>query len=123
MRSGPLEANLVCMFGNDWLDRAFSGTTPASRVVAEKRIVEASDREVPEHRVSAALRTEFDADGPSVQLVVNWACSGQLSFLDSAQVEATIRLLQEALPQLREMEEAVEPAWVRWRGVETDPVA
>jgi len=55
MRTGPLEANLVCMFGNDWLDRAFSGTTLASRVVAEKRIVEASDREVPEHRVSAAL--------------------------------------------------------------------
>ena len=111
------------MFGNDRLDRAFSGSTSASRLVAEKRIVEANAREAPEHRVSAALRTEFDADGPSVQLVVDWACSGQLSFLDSAQVEATIQLLEEALPQLREMEAAVEPAWVRWRAAEPDSIA
>lgn len=120
MRAGLRAASLETMFGDDWIDRAFSGSTAASRVVAVKRIVEANDRDVPEHQVSAALRAEFDADGPSVQLVVDWACSGQLSFLDSAQVEATIHLLQEALPQLREMEAAVDPAWIHWRDAETD---
>lgn len=69
------------------------------------------DGAAPEHCVSCSIQTEVDEDGPSVQLTCRWPFTGEVRFLDSTQVEATVRLLQEALPHLREAERQAEADW------------
>jgi len=62
----------------------------------------------PEYRVSCRIHTEFDDDGTSVQLVLDFPFAGELRFLDATQAEVTLRLLQEAVPRLRALERQIE---------------